>query len=159
MKKPMNINVNGVDYVVYVEPWDTLLTVLREQLHLLGTKYGCGSGDCGACTVLIDNEAYNSCLLPAVRVQGKDILTIEGLSTGESLHPLQEAFIESGAVQCGYCTPGMIMAAKALLDQNPDPSDEEIQNGLAGNICRCTGYKKIREAIRKASSVLSQEGS
>jgi carbon-monoxide dehydrogenase small subunit len=156
MKSTVILNVNGSAYEVSAEPWDTLLAVLRDQLHLRGTKYGCGSGDCGACTVLIDGLAYNSCLIPAVRTQRKLIITIEGLAIDDVLHPLQSAFIEAGAVQCGYCTPGIILAAKALLDENPHPSQEEIRQSLAGNLCRCTGYKKIRQAIQATAANMNE---
>ena len=158
MKYEIELKVNAVRYPLSVEPWETLLTVLRRDLGLKGTKYGCGSGDCGACTVLVEGEAVNACMLLAVRMQGKDITTIEGLVRGEELHPLQQAFIDHGALQCGYCTPGMILSAKALLEENPDPGDEEIADGLAGNLCRCTGYKKIFEAVQAAAAVMRGEG-
>ena len=154
MKQDIQLIVNHVKYNVDVDPWDTLLFVLREKLGLLGTKYGCGTGDCGACTVIVDGETYNSCMLLAIRLQGKHILTVEGLSRNGEPHPLQQAFIEIGAIQCGYCTPGMLMSAKALLDQNPSPTHDEIKTALAGNICRCTGYKKITEAILSAAEIL-----
>jgi len=154
MKYDITLDVNGVAYPVSVDPWASLLDVLRRVLKLLGTKYGCGSGDCGACTVLVDGRAMNACMLLAVRMQGKRITTIEGLATGGQLHPIQQAFIDHGALQCGYCTPGMILAAKALLDEHPDPSDEDIREGLAGNLCRCTGYKKIIEAVKHAAALL-----
>jgi carbon-monoxide dehydrogenase small subunit len=154
MKYDIELNVNGVIYPLGVEPWERLLTVIRRELKLMGTKYGCGSGDCGACTVLVDGQAVNSCMLLAVRMQGKKITTIEGLAVNGQLTPIQQAFIDNGALQCGYCTPGMILATKALLDENPDPTDEEIADGLAGNLCRCTGYKKIFEAVRHSAEVL-----
>lgn len=151
MKQKITLTVNGEIYELEVEPWWTLLEVLREKLYLTGTKKGCDRGDCGSCTVLINGKAKLSCLTLAVEAQGKDILTIEGLARGGELHPLQQAFIEHGAVQCGFCTPGMILAAKALLDKNPAPTEEEIREGLSGNLCRCTGYVKIFEAVLAAS--------
>jgi carbon-monoxide dehydrogenase small subunit len=148
MKQLMTLRINDTDEEVYVEPWWTLSYVLREELNLIGTKEGCNAGHCGACTVLIDGKAVMSCLYLALKAQGKEILTIEGLKGDNgSLHPLQEAFIEHFAVQCGYCTPGLIMTAKAMLDENPNPTEEEVREGLNGNVCRCTGYTKIVEAI------------
>jgi len=149
MKKLLRLRVNGEDCELYVEPWKTLSEVLREELELTGTKTACSTGRCGACTVLIDGKAVKSCLILASQAQGHKILTIEGLSI-EGLHPLQQAFIDHFAVQCGYCTPGMILSAKAILDENPDATEEEIKVGLAGNLCRCTGYVKIMEAILAA---------
>ena len=148
MKQLIKLRVNGLDEEVMIEPWWNLARVLRDELNLTGTKIGCETGDCGSCTVLIDGRAVKSCLYLTMKARGKDILTIEGLrgENGE-LHPLQEAFIEYFAVQCGYCTPGMIMAAKALLDENPNPTEEEVKEGLDGNLCRCTGYIKIIEAV------------
>jgi len=147
MKKEIQLTVNEEKYRLEIEPHQTLLKVLREDLGLTGTKEGCGKGDCGSCTVLVDGKAVNACLTLAVRVQGKSITTIEGLATPERLHPLQEAFIQHGAIQCGFCTPGMILSAKALLDENPRPKEEEVKRALAGNLCRCTGYTKIIEAV------------
>lgn len=152
MKERVTLLVNGEQHLVDVEPYWTLLDVLRRELGLTGTKKGCDTGDCGACTVLIDGRAVNSCLVLAVAAEGKNITTIEGIAQNGKLHPLQAAFIQNGAVQCGYCTPGMIMSAKALLDENPHPTEEEIRKGIAGNLCRCTGYAKIVEAIAAASS-------
>ncbi|HHW05974.1 MAG TPA: (2Fe-2S)-binding protein [Clostridia bacterium] len=149
--KTINLKVNGKLYSVTVQPTDYLLDVLRNQLHLTGTKRGCDNGECGACTVLIDGEPVNSCLYLAIRAEGKEILTIEGLGTEENLHPLQKAFIREGALQCGFCGPGMLMSAKALLDKNPSPSEEEIRHGLSGNLCRCTGYVKIIDAVKAAA--------
>ena len=150
---PIVLKVNGQAYPLEIEPHRTLLDVLREDLTLTGTKANCLEGECGACTVLVDGQAVNSCLYLAVRAQGKAITTIEGLAgTAAALHPLQAAFVEQGGVQCGYCTPGFIMAAAALLDQIPDPSDDELTRALAGNICRCTGYVNIRRAIRAVAS-------
>ncbi len=151
MKQPIRIFVNGEEYEVLVRPNELLVDVLRDRLDLTGTKEACGTGDCGACTVLVDGKPVNSCLTLAVEVSGKNILTIEGLARGGKLHPIQESFIEEGAVQCGFCTPGMILSAKALLDETPHPSEEEIKRGIAGNFCRCTGYKKIIKAIQTAS--------
>lgn len=148
MKQSIKLNVNGEAYEVAIEPRRTLLEVLREELGLTGTKQGCNEGECGACTVLMDGEPVNSCLVLAVEAQDRDILTIEGLSKGQQLHPIQESFIKHGAFQCGFCTPGMILSAKALLDRNPRPTEEEIRRGISGNLCRCTGYVKIIEAIK-----------
>jgi len=139
MKQRIELNVNGKNYEVFVEPWRTLLEVLREELHLTGAKMGCDDGNCGACTVAIDGKAIKSCLMLVPQAKGKKILTVEGLGSEENLHPLQQAFIDHFAVQCGFCTPGMIMSAKALLDEKPDATEEEIRRGLHGNICRCTG--------------------
>lgn len=154
MSIEINLHVNGIVYPLVVEPWDLLLNVLRDKLGLMGTKYGCGGGDCGACTVLIDGQAVNSCLYLAVSAAGKEILTVEGLERDGKLHPLQEAFIQSGALQCGYCTPGMLLSSKALLDKNPDPTEDEIKVALAGNLCRCTGYQKIIEAVQAGARAL-----
>lgn len=147
MKQALVLKVNGELYELYVEPQLTLLEVLRDELGLTGTKEGCGSGHCGACTVLINGRAVKSCLILAGQAKGKDILTIEGLAENGKLHPLQLAFIEHFATQCGYCTPGMILSAKALLDENPDPTEDEVRMALNGNLCRCTGYIKIVEAV------------
>ena len=147
---PLTMTLNGESVTVEVEPFDLLVDVLRDKLGLTGTKIGCSEGECGACTVIMDGQAVLSCLLPAMKAQGREVVTIEGLSHGDALHPLQQAFVEKGAVQCGYCTPGMIMSAKALLDENPKPSVEEIQEAVAGNLCRCTGYLQIVEAIEAA---------
>ena len=151
MKQLIKLKVNGLEEDIMIEPWWTLARVLRDELHLTGTKIGCEVGDCGTCTVLIDGKAVKSCLYLAMKARGKDILTIEGLrdEVGE-LHPLQKAFLDHFAVQCGYCTPGMILMAKSLLDENPDAGEEEIRAGLSGNLCRCTGYVKIVEAVMAA---------
>ncbi|MBI4964666.1 MAG: (2Fe-2S)-binding protein [Desulfomonile tiedjei] len=153
--------LNGKQTEIKVKPWETALTVLREQLGLTGTKEGCGIGECGACTILVDGRAVDSCLLLAPQLDGRDVQTVEGLgsATAESegvLHPLQEAFISHGAVQCGFCTPGVLMSAKALLDQNPSPGREEIIQTLSGNLCRCTGYIQILDAVEQAAKDLRE---
>jgi carbon-monoxide dehydrogenase small subunit len=151
MKKVIKLKVNRGEYEVYVEPWRTLAEVLREELGLTGVKVGCEEGNCGTCTVLIDGKAVKSCLVLVPQAQGREIMTIEGLSgEGGELHPLQEAFIEHFAVQCGYCTPGMILSAKALLDEKPEATEEDVREGLHGNLCRCTGYVKIVDAVLAA---------
>jgi carbon-monoxide dehydrogenase small subunit len=146
-KYPLELTVNGQKHSFQVEADLRLVDLLREKLHLLGTKEGCGKGECGSCTVLMDGKSVTSCLVLALQADGAEIVTVEGLGGESALHPLQQAFIDCGAVQCGYCTPGMLLSAKYLLDNNPRPSREEIRRGLAGNICRCTGYVKIIEAI------------
>ena len=148
MSYKISFKVNDETVSLEVQPHWTLLRVIRDELRLTGTKEGCGQGECGTCTVLVDGKAVNACLLLAVDADGKTVTTIEGLADGEKLHPLQAAFVEKGAVQCGFCTPGMILSAKALLDRNPSPSEEEIRFEIAGNLCRCTGYAKIVEAVR-----------
>ncbi|MDA8213619.1 MAG: (2Fe-2S)-binding protein [Clostridia bacterium] len=147
MKRLINLVVNGESHEVAVSPEQTLLEVLREELGLTGTKKGCNQGECGACTVLVDGKPVSSCLVLAVSVNGKSVSTIEGLSQDGRLHPLQEAFVKYGAIQCGFCTPGMLLAAKYLLENRPKPSEQEIKEAINGNICRCTGYVKIVEAI------------
>jgi carbon-monoxide dehydrogenase small subunit len=149
MKHQIMLNVNGTDYDLWVEPRKTLLDLIRNELGLIGTKKGCDTGECGACTVIMDGRAVNACLILGVQANRKKILTIEGLADGEKLHPLQDAFIHHGAIQCGYCTPGMIMSAKALLDKKPNPEEPEIKEAIAGNLCRCTGYLSIIEAIKE----------
>jgi carbon-monoxide dehydrogenase small subunit len=149
--KEINLTVNNRPYRLSVLPWRTLLEVIREDLGLTGTKEGCGLGECGACTVLIDGRTVNSCLVLATEADGKQITTIEGLANGDKLHPIQQAFVDHGGLQCGFCTPGVIMSAKALLDKNPTPTEEEIKQGIAGNLCRCTGYAKIIESIKAAA--------
>ena len=144
---PLSMTVNHRPVTVEVQADELLVDVLRDRLGLTGTKIGCNEGECGACTVIMDGQAVLSCLLPALRAQGREIVTIEGLSDGEALHPLQQAFVDHGAVQCGYCTPGFLMSAKALLDVRPHPTRDEIKEAIAGNLCRCTGYVKIVEAI------------
>jgi carbon-monoxide dehydrogenase small subunit len=151
MKKIISLTVNGDTYEVAVPPWKILLDVLRDDLGLMGTKRGCGIGTCGVCTVIIDGRAILSCLTLALECEGKSITTIEGISSEGVLHPVQKSFIENGAIQCGYCSPGIIMTAKALLDEKPQPSDDEIKEALAGTFCRCTGHVKIMEAIKKVS--------
>lgn len=152
----ITLNINGADVPVGVEKNWTLLYVLREVLGLTGAKCGCNTGDCGACRVIVDGKAVNSCLLRAVNLPGSRIETIEGLSDGRTLHPLQQAFIDCGAVQCGFCTPGMIMSAKALLDHTLTPTEQEIREAIAPNLCRCTGYVKIVEAVREAARRLRE---
>jgi carbon-monoxide dehydrogenase small subunit len=151
LKKPIRLQVNGFEYDLLIKPHWTLVDVLRDELGLTGTKKGCGKGECGACTVIVDGEAVLSCLSLAIQMEGKRILTIEGLSPDGKLHALQDAFVRYGAIQCGYCTPGMIMTASAFLQKNPLPSEEEIKKALSGNLCRCTGYVKIIEAVKNAS--------
>jgi len=158
LKQVLGLKVNGQFYEIFVEPWKTLAEVLRDELGLTGVKVSCNSGNCGSCTVLIDGKAIKSCLMLASQARGKEILTIEGLATEKGLHPLQEAFIEHFAVQCGYCTPGMILMAKALLDENPEATQDEIREGLSGNLCRCTGYIKIVEAILAAKEKMKPAG-
>jgi len=147
----IDLKVNAEIYTVSVRPNETLLDVLRDKIGLTGTKKGCDTGQCGACTVLLDGNPVPSCLVLAVDVKGRDILTIEGVAENGRLHPIQEAFVNEGAVQCGYCTPGMILSAKALLDRNPNPSEQEIKEAISGNLCRCTGYVKIVQAISTAA--------
>ena len=148
MGKAIRLRVNDEEYSLEVENQDTLLDVIRDRLNMTGTKRGCETGDCGACTVIMNGKAVNSCLVLAVEADGAEVQTIEGLAKEGELHPLQEAIVQHGAIQCGYCTPGMIMSAKALLDENSSPSEEEIKRAIAGNLCRCTGYIKIIEAIK-----------
>ncbi len=152
----ISFTLNGKPVEIEVIPWDTALAVLREQLGLKGTKEGCGIGECGACTILVDGLAVDSCLMPAPKLDGRKVETVEGLRQGEALHPLQEAFLSKGAVQCGYCTPGMLMSAKALLDRNPNPERNELVEALSGNLCRCTGYVQILEAAEEAAKTLGK---
>jgi len=160
MKKEIHFQLNGFEVSAEVESHKMLLNVLREQFHLTGTKEGCGQGECGACTVLVDGLNVDSCLYPAFEVEGKSVTTIEGLvGEGNVLHPIQKAFVEGGGIQCGFCTPGMIMSTKALLDENPHPSEEEIKKGISGNLCRCTGYVQIIESIEKAVEFIGSESS
>ena len=153
-KQFVTLRVNGEDREISVFPNRTLLEVLREDLLLTGTKEACDDGSCGTCTVLVDGMPMRSCLLLAVQAQGREITTIEGLADGRELHPIQQAFIDEGAIQCGYCTPGMILAAKALIAETPAPSDREIMRAISGNLCRCTGYNKILRAIASAAALM-----
>jgi len=152
----LHIFVNGKEMTKMVDPSQRLVDFLRKDLGLVGAKIGCGQGDCGTCTVIMNGRAIRSCVLPVMRAQDAHIETIEGLAKGDKLHPLQEEFIKMGAVQCGFCTPGMIMSAKALLDKNPNPTSAEVRRALHGNICRCTGYVKIEEAILSAAKRLRE---
>ena len=158
MKHQINFEVNGDKVTVLVDPWRTLIEVLREDLNLTGTKLGCGNGECGACTVLLDGQSVNSCLTLAVTVDGKSVKTVEGLApSGETLHPIQKAFIKTGAIQCGFCTAGMEMSALHLLNHNPSPTEKEIRAGLSGHLCRCTGYNQIVEAISTAAQEMRDQ--
>ncbi len=155
--KEIKLTVNDTKYTLYIKPQATLLDVIREDLGLIGAKEGCGEGECGACTVLMDGMAVNACLILAVEADGRKITTIEGLANGSELHPIQQAFVDVGGLQCGFCTPGMILSTKALLDKNQNPTDEEIKKGLEGNFCRCTGYTKIIESVRVAAKMIRGE--
>jgi carbon-monoxide dehydrogenase small subunit len=157
MKRVIELSINGTAYDVVISPQDLLIDVLRQKLDLTGTKKGCGQGDCGTCTVLIDGRRALACLTLAIACEGRRILTIEGMEREGVLHPIQQAFIDKGAVQCGFCTPGMVMSAKALLDENPAPTDHEIKLGISGNLCRCTGYVKIVDAVRDAAAHLQAD--
>jgi carbon-monoxide dehydrogenase small subunit len=154
----LRMTLNGKEVSVDVEPGDLLADILRDKLGLVGTKIACGEGECGACTVLVDGRAITSCIYPALKVQGREVTTIEGLGEHGQLHPIQQAFVDVTAPQCGYCIPGMVMSAKALLDQNPHPTPEEIEEGISGNLCRCTGYYQIMEAIELAAQRLAGDG-
>jgi len=153
MKELVSLRINGETHELFIEPNTTLLEVLREHLGFTGTKQACDMGTCGACTVLLNNRPALACLILAVACRSKEIVTIEGLRKGDQLHPLQNSFIEQGAVQCGMCTPGMILSAKALLDERPQPTEAEVRTAISGNLCRCTGYTKIVEAILAASNM------
>ena len=153
----ITLTVNGERHELQVEPWKTLLWILREELNLTGTKEGCGTGECGACTVIMGGKAVNACLILAPLADGENITTIEGIFREDQLHPIQEAFVEEGGVQCGFCTPGMVLAAKALLDENPRPTEEEIRRAILGNLCRCTGYVKIVKSIQAAAKKIRPE--
>lgn len=152
MRKEINLEINGQNQSLEIEPNTLLLDLLRLKAGLTGTKEGCGEGVCGSCTVMVDNELVRSCLTLAMQVSGKSITTIEGVGSADSLHPLQRKFLEHGAVQCGFCAPGLIVTAKAFLETNPDPSEEEVRDAMRGNFCRCTGYVKIIEAILAAAT-------
>jgi carbon-monoxide dehydrogenase small subunit len=153
LKKMVQITINGQRTTLDVSPSLLLLDLLRDEIGMTGTKEGCGTGDCGACTVMLNGEPVNSCLIFSGELDGADIVTIEGLKIGPELHPVQRAFIQEGGAQCGYCTPGMLMMASALLKQNPDPSEEDIRFALSGNLCRCTGYAKIVQAVQSAAAI------
>jgi len=157
MKRLVRLNVNGIPYEIAIEPSMTLLDALRDELHITGVKKGCDEGDCGACTVLLDGKVVASCTYLAVMADGKNIITIEGVKRGDLLHPMQQAFIDAFAVQCGFCTPGMILSAIALLEENAHPSEDEIRDYLRGNLCRCTGYIKIIDAINIAAEKMAEQ--
>lgn len=157
MKTIVQLTVNGESVEAAVEPNRTLVQFLREDLGLTGVKHGCGLGDCGACTVILNGKPVNSCLVLAVQAAGGEVLTIEGLAENGNLHPIQQAFVDHGAIQCGFCTPGMILSAKALLDANPKPTELEIRTAISGNLCRCTGYQKIFQAIQEAAKAIDGE--
>jgi len=156
MDKKVTLIVNGRERSVVTDPGRSLLDVLREDLHITGPKYGCGEGLCGACTVLMERKAIRSCVTPAAMADKKKIVTIEGLADGDHLHPVQQAFLDEGAIQCGYCTPGMVLTAVALLQDNPQPTDEQIVEAMNGNICRCNGYTKILNAVRRAEARITE---
>jgi len=158
----ISFEINGEKVKVYADPALSLLHLLRNRYNLTGTKEGCSKGECGACTVLLDGQAVNSCLVPAGKVEGKKVLTIEGVTRegllkGKRVHPLQQAFVEKGAVQCGFCTPGMVMSAYALLKDHPSPSPEQVREAISGNLCRCSGYKQIEEAVLEAAKTMLEE--
>jgi aerobic carbon-monoxide dehydrogenase small subunit len=157
MKTIIQLTVNGESVEAAVEPNQTLVQFLREDLGLTGTKHGCGLGDCGACTVILNGKPVNSCLVLAVQAAGGEVMTIEGLAENGVLHPIQQAFVDHGAIQCGFCTPGMILSAKALLDASPKPTEPEIRTAISGNLCRCTGYQKIVQAIQEAAKAIEGE--
>lgn len=157
MAKKIGFTVNGKKVEVAVDEKELLIDVLRNKLGLTGTKKACGTGDCGACTVLLNGTAIRSCITLACMVEGKEVVTIEGIGDAEHVHPIQQAFIDEGAIQCGYCTPGMILTTKALLDKTPNPTDDEIKTALSGNLCRCTGYTKIFQAVKTAAKRIAQE--
>lgn len=154
MKRLITLTVNGLKHELAVEPNTTLVDVLRYKLRLTGTKKGCDLGECGSCTVLMNGEPVNSCLVLAVQADGMEVMTIEGMKPAEGLHPLQQAFVDKGAIQCGFCSPGMILSAESLLKKHPSPTEEEIRTAISGNLCRCTGYQKIVEAIQSVSETL-----
>ncbi len=152
---PLTVTVNNINYTIHIEPHLTLVELLRDKLGLTGTKKSCNEGECGACTVLMEGKPVASCLVLAMDAQNKNITTIEGLADGEDLHPLQVSFVRNGGIQCGYCTPGMIMSAKALLDENPDPTPLEVREGISGNLCRCTGYQQIVDSVMAAAKEMA----
>lgn len=154
MKRLISLTVNGRKQEVAIEPQQSLLQVLREELHFTGTKEGCSEGECGACTVMLDGKTVDSCLIFGVEADDREVTTIEGLGADDALHPLQQAFVDHGGAQCGFCTPGMILSAKALLESNPNPTDDDIRWGISGNLCRCTGYVKIVDAIKAAAAAM-----
>jgi carbon-monoxide dehydrogenase small subunit len=156
MKKPLQLTVNGENRQLFVEPYYSLLDTLRDELHLTGTKKGCDEGDCGACTVLLNGKPVTSCLVLAHSAHDADITTIEGLAGGDKLHPVQQAFVEHGGLQCGFCIPGLIMAATGFLSENPAPTEEEVRLAIGGNLCRCTGYARVVEAIMAAAQVIRE---
>jgi len=158
MRSIVRITINGLLREVAVPANRTLLDLLREDLDLTGTKHGCGEGDCGACTVLLDGEPVNACLVLAAEAEGREVTTIEGLADGSLLHPVQQAFVDAGAVQCGYCTPGMVLVAAALVARNPSPTESDVRHAISGNFCRCTGYQKIVEAVLTASARVREAG-
>lgn len=154
--KTINLKVNGKDISAEIDEGLRLVDFLRDELKLTGTKEGCGEGECGACTVIMDGEVVNSCIVMAFQAEGKEIVTIEGMQNGDELHPIQQAYLDAGAVQCGFCIPGMVLATKAILDKNIEPSEDEIREGISGNLCRCTGYTKIVDAVHKASDYIKE---
>jgi carbon-monoxide dehydrogenase small subunit len=158
MKQVLNLTINGEPYELLAEPYWSLLDLLRDHLHLTGTKRGCDEGDCGACTVLIQGKTATSCMVLALDVRDQEVITVEGLAKGNKLHPVQEAFVQYGGVQCGYCTPGLIMSAVGLLLEKPHPTEEDVRFGIGGNLCRCTGYTKVVQAILKAAEAMPAAG-
>ncbi len=156
-KRLLTLTVNHQEHQLAVRPRRTLLELLRLDLGLTGTKHGCGEGDCGACVVLLDGTPVNACLVLALEAEGRQVLTIEGVAVGNSLHPVQDAFLEAGAVQCGYCTPGMVLVAMDLLKHNPEPTEEQVRMAISGNLCRCTGYQKIVDGVLLASKLLQEQ--
>lgn len=155
--KEINLRVNGSEYSIEINEDQRLIDILRDKLRLTGTKEGCGEGECGACTVIMEGKTVNSCMVMAFQAAGKEIITIEGIEFEKGLHPIQQAFLDEGAIQCGFCIPGMVLSAKAILDQKPSPTRKEIREGISGNLCRCTGYNKIVDAIETASKYLRGE--